>query len=496
MSFSSNGRLDRCDVIVVGGGSAAFEAAVRARQLGAERVVMLEKAPEDQFGGNARYSHTGFRFAYDGPDDIRRFIPDVDEETFRRMHIPAYDRATFLDDLNTVTRGRIDPVLAGVLVDQSYEAVYWMYETGIKWEPERWVEVKGRYYFQPGMIVHPVGGVGGGLGQLYQWRDIALGLGIDLRYESKVSELHGNHLRMSGVHVITREREYDLEAPSTILCSGGFQANTEMRSRYLGANADLMKVRGSRHDTGEVLQMALALGARSAGHWQGAHATPIDATFPEIEVGNKGNRYGYPYGITVNAAGQRFFDEGEAQSAYTYAKTGWAVLGQPGAVAYQIHDQKTVPLLDKGYYGHARALEADTIEELAAKMRVEPAVLTDTIERFNAAVRQDVPFDPTRRDGRCTVGLSPNKTNWAVTIDQPPFVAFAVTGGITFTFGGLQVNPQAQVLNTSLDPIRGLYASGDIIGLFFHNYPSCTGQTRNVVFSRLAAQGATQLVAV
>src|ERR1041384_4419868 len=132
-----------------------------------------------------------------------------------------------------------------------------------------------------------------------------------------------------------------------ILCAGGFQASAEKRARYLGPNADLTKVRGSKHDTGEVLMMAIALGAKTAGHWQGAHATPIDATFPDVEISNKANRYGYTFGITVNSLGQRFFDEGEARHSYTYAKTGWAVLGQPGAVAYQIFDQKATALLNK-----------------------------------------------------------------------------------------------------------------------------------------------------
>ena len=182
-----------------------------------------------------------------------------------------------------------------------------------------------------------------------------------------------------------------------------------MRARYLGANADLMKVRGSRHDTGEVLMMALGLGAKSAGHWQGAHATPIDATFPDVEISNKANRYGYTFGITVNSLGQRFFDEGEAHHSYTYAKTGWAVLSQPGAVAYQIYDQKSGPLLNTRYYEFSHPIEADTIEELAGKIGIEPAILTHTVNEFNQAVREDIAFDPTRQDGRCTDGITPRK---------------------------------------------------------------------------------------
>ncbi|MGH7844377.1 MAG: FAD-dependent tricarballylate dehydrogenase TcuA [Candidatus Binatia bacterium] len=482
---------EKADVIVVGGGSAAFEAAVGARQSGAERVVMLEKAPEPEFGGNARFSHTGFRFVHSGAAEIRAFVPHVEEAQFQRMHIPPYTSEHFMGDLNRVTQGRINSFLAELLVSQSNAAIHWMLELGIKWELERHVLVDGRYYFEPGMVVHPAGGVEGGLSQLMQWRDIASRMNVEIRYESRVTALHGNDRRVDGVRVSAPDGEYELMGDAVILCSGGFQANPEMRARYLGQNADLMKVRGSKHDTGEVLQMALALGAKAAGHWQGAHATPIDGKSPDVEISAKANRYSYVYGITVNSLGQRFFDEGESRSAYTYAKTGWAVLREPGAVAYQIFDRKALPIYHPGY-AFAEPVEAPTIAELASKIGIEPAILSRTVDEFNKATRTDVPFNPAELDGKCTEGISPRKSNWANCIDEPPFRAYQVTGGITFTFGGLQIDGHAQVLNTGAQPIRGLYASGDIVGLFFHNYPSCSGQTRNVVFSRLAGRHAVK----
>ena len=482
-------KTENIPVIVVGGGSAAFEAAVAAKQAGAPKVVMLEKAPEPEFGGNARYSHTGFRWVFSGADEIRRFLPEVDDAMFEKLHLPAYSAEQFHADLQRVTRGRIDKQLADVLVQQSNTAIHWMRELGIKWEIDSHVVIDGRYYFEPGLVIHPVGGMSGGLGQLGQWREIATRMGVEIRYESKVRQMLGNERRIEGVVVSDPNEEYEARSGSIILCAGGYQANAEMRARYLGANADLMKVRGSRHDTGEVLMMTLGLGAKAAGHWQGAHATPIDSTFPDVEIGSKANRYGYPYGITVNSLGQRFFDEGEARHSYTYAKTGWAVLGQPGGVAYQIYDQKTISLLADRYQT-ATPIEAGTIDELATKVGIEPAILNHTIAEFNNSVRKDVTFDVTKLDGKCTEGITPKKSNWASPIDKPPYWAFSITGGITFTFGGLQINESAQVLNTSGEPIRGLYASGDIVGLFFHNYPSCTGQTRNVVFSRLAGRHA------
>lgn len=484
-----------CDIIVIGGGSSAFEAAVAARMAGAERVVMLEKAPESQAGGNARFSHTGFRFVFSGKEELRSFIPDVPADIFDTMQIDEYTRQEFIDDLNRVTQDRIDPVLAAHMVDKSNEALHWMKQAGIVWAPDKFVVVNGKRYFEPGNILQPLGG---GRGQLQQWRAIAEKLNVDIRFQSKVIRLHGDQSRVDGVRVLTPDGTYDLTAQAVIACSGGFQANAEMRARYLDiGNTDFMKVRGSRHNTGEVMRMMLDLGAQSAGHWQWAHMSPIDLNAPKMEsslradgVGNTMNRYDYPLGISVNAQAVRFFDEGEASHAYTYAKTGRTVHLQPGSIAYQIYDQKALAHANYGKDPGSTRFEAGTIRELAQKIGLNPDVLEHTVQTFNAAVRTDIPYDRSKLDGRRTEGLNPDKTNWANPLDEPPYYALPVTGGITFTFGGVGVSTNAEVLNTEGEPIRGLYASGDVIGLFYFNYPACTGQTRNVVFSLSAARHA------
>jgi tricarballylate dehydrogenase len=489
-------QAESCDVIVVGGGSSAFEAAVSARQSGAERVIMLEKAPEAEYGGNARYSHTGFRFCHSGKYEIRAFIPDVDADEFDKMVINPYTKEEFLADLNRVTEGLIDPSLADMLVGESNAAAHWALETGIKWVPEKYAVVDGQFHFEPGRNVQTLGG---GKGQLEQWREIAAELGIDLRFESRVAGIHGTAWRIDGVQVADPERQYDITASSVVVCAGGFQANPEMRARYLGVNADLLKVRGSKHDTGEVLTMLLAMGARATGHWQGAHQSPIDAGAPSFETpvradgkGNAMNRYDYCHGITVNNLGQRFFDEGESFHSYTYAKTGRAVRTQPGNIAYQLFDKKGVAMFRHGAKFEATFEEANTISELASKAGLNPAIVEDTVTRYNAAVDDGVTFDASKLDGKRTHGLSPDKSNWAQKIDEPPYRVYPVSGGITFTFGGLAVDTSTRVLNSSNQPIRGLYASGDIVGLFYHNYPSCTGQTRNVVFSSKAGREAAK----
>jgi tricarballylate dehydrogenase len=484
---------ERCDIIVIGGGSAAHEAAVAAREAGAERIVMLEKAPESEFGGNARYSHTGFRFVYDGAREIRQFL-DIDEARFRTFVMPPYTRDNFLADLDRVTEGRIDRDLAAFLVDNSNGALHWMRQRGIRFEQEKSVVVDGKHYFEPGAVIHTVGG---GLGQLLAWRKIADELGIEIRYESKVCALHGNEHGLEGVRVTTPEGEYDLVGRAVICCSGGFQASTEMRARYLGPFGDFMRVRGSKHDTGEVLNMMIALGASAAGHWQGAHATPIDAGAPDGAIplradghGNWANRYEYKFGITVNTLGERFYDEGESKHSYTYAKTGRAVLAQPRGLAFQLFDDTGFKLFRQGAYQGATGCEAATIAELAAKIGLAPEVLAHTVAEYNAACREDVAFDPGNVDGKCTIGIVPKKSNWAVRIEKPPFRAFPIVCGITFTFGGVRINTKAEVLNTAGRTIRGLYASGDVVGLFFHNYPGNTGQTRNAVFGRVAGRQA------
>jgi tricarballylate dehydrogenase len=489
-------RETSCDVLVIGAGSAAFEAAISARTAGAGLVVMIEKAPEHEFGGNARFSHTGFRFVHNGADEVRQFVPDVDEQTYATMHIPSYTSEDFLSDLRRVTQGRIDETLAEAFVSRSNTAVHWLRAMGLRWELEKTIQVGDKRYFQPGINIHPVGG---GLGLLLSLREIALNLGVEIRYDTKVSALLGNERSVHGVRVSSAQGEYEIHARATICCSGGFQASAEMRARYLGPNSDLVRVRGSKHNTGEVLQMLIALGAKAAGHWQGAHMTPIDSGAPPFETplarggkSNSMNRYNYPYGVTVNTLGLRFYDEGEAKHSYTYAKTGRAVLGQPGSAAFQIYDQTGIELFREGRNFPATMVEAETLGDLAEQIGVEPQVFLHTILEYNAACSAETPFDPSKLDGKRTHGLTVPKSNWAVPIERGPFRAYSITAGVTFTFGGVQVDGEARVINTSNLPIEGLFASGDVIGLFFHNYPSCTGQTRNAVFSYFAGRGAAR----
>jgi tricarballylate dehydrogenase len=281
-----------------------------------------------------------------------------------------------------------------------------------------------------------------------------------------------------------------------VLASGGFESNPEWRTRYLGPGWDLAKVRGTRFNTGDGIRMALEAEAAPCGNWSGCHAVGWDRNAPEfgdLAVGDGFQKHSYPFGIMVNARGERFVDEGADFRNYTYAKYGAVILAQPGQFAWQIFDQKVMHLLRDEYrIRQVTKVTANSLEELVGRLDdVNAAKALETLRSYNAAVRTDIPFDPNVKDGRRTEGLPVPKSNWANTIDAPPFEAYAVSCGITFTFGGLRITTDAQVLDTDGLPIPGLYAAGELVGgLFYFNYPGGTGLMSGAVFGRIAGASA------
>jgi tricarballylate dehydrogenase len=299
-----------------------------------------------------------------------------------------------------------------------------------------------------------------------------------------------------GVYARGGRKTFRITAKAVVLACGGFQANTEWRTRYLGPGWELAKVRGTRFNTGDGIRMALEAGAMSYGHWSGCHAVGWDIAAPDfgdLLVGDGYQKHSYPLGIIVNIRGERFVDEGADFRNYTYAKYGRSILEQPGQMAWQIFDGKVTPLLREEYrIRQISKVSANSISELAARLDgMDVPALTHTIEEFNAAVTTDVPFNPNVKDGRHTFGLAIPKSNWSNRIDQPPFEAYAVTCGITFTFGGLRINEDAAVLDTEGEPMPGLFACGELVGgLFYFNYPGGTGLTAGSVFGRIAGHSA------
>ena len=483
------------DVLVVGAGNAALCAALAARETGAS-VAMLERAPEDESGGNSRFTAGAIRFAYDGIEDLKKVIPDLSDEELANTDFGTYPEDRFFDDMFRLTQYRTHPDLVEAMVRRSLDTMVWMREQGVRFVPiygRQAYKVDGKFTFWGGLTVEAAGGGPGLVDSLMQ---TAGRNGIEILFETRALSLHYDDHKVFGVRVKRQGRGEDLYAKAVVLACGGFESNSEWRARYLGPGWDLAKVRGTRFNTGDGIRMALDIGAMPYGNWSGCHAVGWDRDAPEfgdLAVGDQFQKHSYPLGIMVNGQGRRFVDEGEDFRNYTYAKYGHEILKQPGQFAWQVFDAKVLHLLRDEYrIRQVTKVTASTIEELAAKMEgVDPEGFLATVSDYNAAIKSGVPFDPNIKDGRSTEGISPPKSNWANAIDEPPFEAYAITCGITFTFGGLRIDDNAQVLDTDAVAIPGLYAAGELVGgLFYFNYPGGSGLMSGSVFGRIAGASA------
>jgi tricarballylate dehydrogenase len=483
------------DVVVVGAGNAALTAALSAREQGA-RVLVLERAPYDERGGNSRYTAGAIRFAHNGLEDLLKVMPDLTEDERKNTEFGTYTRDEYFDDMARMTRYRCDPDLAEMLIDNSLDTLVWMGSKGVKFQPSygrQAFKVDGRFKFWGGLCLETWGGGPGLVDALLSAIEKA---GIEIRYATRAMELIYEQGEVRGVVAREGNDIFDISAKAVVLAAGGFEANTEWRTRYLGPGWDLAPVRGSRFNTGDGIRMALDIGAMSTGNWSGCHAVGWDRNAPpfgDLAVGDGFQKHSYPLGIMVNATGKRFVDEGADFRNYTYAKYGHEILRQPGQFAWQVFDSKVTDMLRDEYrIRQVTKVTADTIEELAAKLDdVDADAFVAEVAAFNAAVRTDVPFDPSVKDGRCTVGLDVPKSHWANPLDEPPYEAFAITCGITFTFGGLKITTEGHVMDDDGLPIPGLYAAGELVGgLFYFNYPGGTGLMSGSVFGRAAGSAA------
>ena len=475
-------------------------AALAARESGAS-VVVLERAPAEDRGGNSRYTDGQMRVAFRGADDVRALAPDLTDEQMAVSDFGTYTEEQFFDDMARITQDRTDPDLCEILVRHSYPTLSWMKNLGIRFMPNygrQAFKVDGRFKFWGGAFM---AAWGGGVGLVDSLYSIAEKKQIDIAYDAWVRDLIHSDQGVGGVIVNLAGETRRLKAGAVVLACGGFEANAEWRARYLGPGWDLAKVRGTKYNTGDGLSMALRIGAQPYGHWSGCHAAAWErhaTDFGDTTLTPSFQRNSYQWGIMVNAEGRRFLDEGADFRNYTYAKYGRMVLQQPGQYAWQVYDAKVVQFLLSDYRTkHVTKVSADTIEELAQKMGdVDSAPFATTVEEFNGAVQDQVSFDPNVKDGRGTKGLAIPKSNWANKLDTPPFEAFAVTCGVTFTFGGLRVNTDAQVMDTGHRSIAGLFAAGEMVGgLFYFNYPGASGLTSGAVFGRLAGRTAAQFAA-
>ncbi|KAL4926435.1 FAD binding domain-containing protein [Aspergillus undulatus] len=491
------------DVIVVGGGNAALVSALSAHQSGA-RVAIFEAAPEAEHGGNSRFSSGIFRIPHSGLSEVTALLDEAALDDVKHCRMAAYPAEQYKGDIERTSKGHCDRAQVDVMLKHAFETVRWMKDDiGVKWQlplgkffdREKIIAAQGVVDMPPWDTVMAIG-EGTGLMEAL-WDAVRERPGIAVFHESPVSGLIADGDTVSGVTV--RRRDTTLRVyGQVILACGGFEASPRLRRQYLGEGWDLVALRGSRFNTGTMMEQAVGVGAAAVGNFGGCHATPHDLDAPKIlnpSDADRMSRYSFPYSVMVNAEGRRFMDEGENVFSLTYAKTGAAIVKQPHATAFQVFDQKTLHLLEPRY-SVASPVEADTLEELAHKIGVDANTFTTTIEKYNSATLKDATerFHAFACDGVSTgTALDIPKSNWALPIDKPPFVAYGVTCGITFTYGGLRVDNAARVLNDEGLVMPGLWAVGEIAGGFFaFNYPGGSGLTKGAVFGKLAGQSAAE----
>ncbi|HEU5019773.1 MAG TPA: FAD-dependent tricarballylate dehydrogenase TcuA [Pseudolabrys sp.] len=451
------------DVVVAGGGNAALCAAITAAHGGA-RVIVLEAAPAFYRGGNTRHTRN-LRCAHDGS------APNM---------AGPYHEAEFLDDLYRVTAGQTDKDLAKLTIARSTELIRWMGEQGVLFQP-------------------PLGGtlslgktnaffLGGGRGQLNTLYRRAEALGVVALYDTPITSLTIEDGYFMSAAVAHEGRARSLRGRALVAAAGGFEANIDWLKQYWGAPADNFLIRGTPYNRGDVLRMLLDAGVQAVGDPTQCHAVAIDARAPKYDGGIATRLDSVVFGIVVNRDCKRFYDEGEDTWPKRYAIWGRLVAQQPDQIAYSIIDSRSIHLFMPSIFP---AVKANSIPELAVKLKLNPAALEKTVAEFNAAVKPGS-FDHTVLDDCRTEGLAVNKTHWARTISEPPFCGYPLRPGITFTYLGVRVNSEARMLMENGKPSANMYAAGEIMAgnVLGKGYLAGIGMTIGAVFGRIAGEGA------
>ena len=484
-------------IVIVGSGNAALSAGIAALEKGAD-VTIYEKADKKMAGGNTKYTAGAMRFAYDNGEELMPLLKNPNDARLKNTDFGSYTKEHFSSDLLGFNDGRALSDEQNKLVSKSFETIKWLSTHNIKFEPifSRQSFLKdGKHIFWGGLTL---ASENEGVGLFEQELSAFTALGGKIHYQSPMTGLIFVNDTVKGIKV----NEKTIEADAVILGSGGFEANDELRKELIGEDWGAAKVRGTPHNTGDGLTMALNIGAKRHGVFDGCHATPMDLHMKnygglDLEPSERKNyrKICYFLGIMVNANGERFLDEGKNFRNYTYAQYGRKVLEQPGHFAWQIFDSKVFDLLYEEYSFHdAHFVESESMEGLISKLEgVNKDEVSKTIIEYNDSIDTNVNFDPTILDGKSTKGLVIKKSNWAQKLDKGPFKAFPVTGGITFTYGGLKVSEEGAVINQEDKPIKGLFACGELVGgVFFNGYPGGSGLTSGAVFGRIAGYGAAK----
>ncbi len=477
----------RRDVAVVGCGIAGLSAAVSALEGGAS-VVCLERSGIDDFGGNTRWTDAYFRMKdeHTVSDDFEEALisnagHNLDPNIIRHVADPYESWPGYVKAF-----GMTDPELVSTLSAQAGPTVQWLKRFGIRFDALP-------TYFMTAAAPRLMP-VGGGLALIEALRAQALSAGGEILYETAARKLDRNEDDDSGGWILQaigpQGRAVKILARSVILASGGFQGNPEMLGQYIGPTARYLRpvARGGWYNKGEGIRMALAAGAAPAGDFTSYHAEPVDprALRPEGLVMN------FPYGILVNRVGHRFIDEAPGPVDLHYDPIARSIKDQPDGLVHVIFDASIddVPNWKRSIRTEQAPLQADTLDALARLCDINPESLRRTIDEYNRCCTTGGPFSPLTVDGLSTQGLAPPKSNWARPIERAPFFAYPIISTVCFTYGGIKTDSQARVVDTDGRPIPGLYAAGEMTGLYHQVYTGATSVMRGAVFGRLAGQHA------
>jgi len=463
--------IEQYDAVVVGCGIAGLAAGIRLAERDCS-VVILEKSPKEHRGGHTRFTES-FR------------IPTAEIDFDIEFNVEDYSAADFYSDLMKTTNYRADNDLARRVTEEAADTFEWLTEMGLDWEYQAPHPgyTAGRVWLDGETMIDD-------LVNHYE------SLGGEVRYDAMVQDvIRADNGSASGVAGFIDGRRARFEADAVLLAAGDYGSSKEKRTRYFGPGYGNMKVRGSRYNTGEVIESAMDAGAKSDGEWGDAHMAIIDAQSPDVEGGIT-RIDGYQYGLILNHDGERFVDEGEDSRAHTYAKFGRRIFEQPYHEAFIIVDSKVVD--DVAHMGPSRAITADSIEALVRRLDIEnPERAVKTVNAYNEACPDDAAaaYNPDTLDGNVAADIDPPKSNWALPLDDPPFTGYPVTGGMTFAFGGVAITPDGEVLDTTDTVIPGLFAAGNVTGgLFYDNYPGGSGLTNAAVYGRVAANTAAKYI--
>ena len=455
------------DVLVIGGGNAALCAALTAREAGAS-VLVLESSPFEFRGGNSRHTRN-LRYLHESGNQFLTG-PYLEEE--------------FFDDLMLVTKGNTDEEMARFTIRESNNVGAWMIRQGCKFQPS----MRGTLHLSRTNAFF----LGGGKGLMNSYYAKAEELGVDILYDATVVDLAIDEGQFTSAAVELGGRPQSIKARAVVVAAGGFQANIDWLREYWGEAADNFIIRGTPYDKGRLLRVLLDAGAQSVGDPRQCHAVAIDARAPKFDGGIVTRLDCVSFGIVVNRHAQRFYDEGEDFWPKRYAIWGRLVAQQPDQIAYSIIDAKSIDLFMPSVFP---PIEANTIEDLAEQLELDPPALATTVNRFNAAVRPGK-FNPDELDDCVTEGLEPAKTHWARPLDTPPYYGYPLRPGITFTYLGVKVNQRAQVIFSEDNPSPNIFAAGEIMAgnILGQGYMAGFGMTIGTVFGRIAGKEAVRYV--